>query len=63
MDNVTKILINNFKRVEETSQFNEDFTKIYKEDREVVYFIEADVQYPQKLLELYKSLPFFSLKE
>ena len=46
------------KWVEETSQFNEDFIKIYNEDSDVRYFIEADVQYPEKLHELHNDLSF-----
>ena len=47
-----------FKWVEETSQFNEYFTKIYNEDSDTGYFIEADVPYPEKLHELHNDLPF-----
>ena len=41
-----------------TSQFNEDFRKIYNEDSDLAYFLEADVQYPEKLLELHNDLLF-----
>ena len=36
--------VNDFKWVEETSQFNETDKK-YHEDSDMGYFIEADVQY------------------
>ena len=52
-----KLPVNDYKWVEETSQFNEDFIKIYNEDSDVGYFIEADVQYPEKLHELHNDLP------
>ena len=55
-----KLPVNDYKWVEETSQFNEDFIKIYNEDSDVRYFIEADVQYPEKLHELHNDLPFLS---
>ena len=53
-----KLPINNFKWIEDTFQFNEDFIKNYKEESDEGYFIEVDVQYPEKLHELYNDLPF-----
>ena len=43
-----------------TRQLNEDFIKIYNEDSNIGYFIEADAQYPEKLHELQNDLPFLS---
>ena len=43
---------------EETSQFNEDFIKNYKEESDKGYFLEVDVQYSKKLHELHNDLPF-----
>ena len=40
--------VNDLQWVEETSQFNEDFIKIYNEDSNIGYFIETNVQYPKK---------------
>ena len=40
------------------SHFNEDFMKIYDQDSDIGYFIEADDLYPEKLRELYNDLPF-----
>ena len=54
-----KLLLDGFKWVEETSQFNEDFIKSYNEDSNIWLFTEADVQYPEKLRELHNDLPFF----
>ena len=48
-----KLNVSDFKWVEETSQFNKDFRKIYSEDSNVGYFIEAE-----KLHELLNDLPF-----
>ena len=46
-----KLPVHDFKWVEETSQFCKDFIKIYNEDSDIGYFIEADVQYAEKLHE------------
>ena len=48
-----KLPINNFQRIKDTSQFNEDFIKSYNEK-----FREADFQYPKKLHELYNHFSF-----
>ena len=50
-------LVNCFKWVEETSQFNEDFKESYNKERDEGCFLEVDVQYPEKLHELHKYLP------
>ena len=50
--------VNNFKWVEETSQFKKDFLKIYNEDNNIEYFIEAHVQYSENLHNLHNA--FFS---
>ena len=49
---------NNFECIKDTSQFNEDFIKNYKEESDEGYFFEVDVQYLEKLHELHKDLPF-----
>ena len=36
------------KRIENTSQFSEDFLKIYNETSDKGYFLEVDVQYLEK---------------
>ena len=55
-----KLLVNDFMWVEETFPFNEDFIKIYNENSNIGYFIEADVLYPEKLYELHNNLPILS---
>ena len=40
-----KLSVNNFEWIEDTSQFNEDFRKIYNEESDEGYFLEVDVQY------------------
>ena len=48
----------NFELIKDTSQFNEDFLKNYNEESDERYFLEVDVQYPEKLRELHNDLPF-----
>ena len=55
-----KLPANNFEWTEDISQFNEDFIKNYNEEIDEVYFLEVDVQYPEKLHELHNDLPFLS---
>ena len=50
--------VNNFEWIKDTSQFNEDFIKIYGEEGDERYFLEADVQYIEKLNERHNDLPF-----
>ena len=52
-----KLPVNNFKWIKDT-QFNEDFIKNYNQESDEGYFLEVDVQYPEKLLELHNDLPF-----
>ena len=56
-----KLPVNNCEWIEDTSQFNdEDFIKNYNEERNEGYFLEVDIQYPEKLYELHNYLPFLS---
>ena len=48
-----KLPVNNFEWIKVTSQFNEDFIKTYNEESDDGYFLEVDVQYLEKLHELY----------
>ena len=43
---------------QDTSQFNEDFIKNQHEESDEGYFLEVDVQYPEKSHEHHKYLPF-----
>ena len=54
-----KLPVINFEWVAGTSQFNEDFIKNYNEESDEGYFLEVDVQYPEKLHELQNDLSFF----
>ena len=55
-----KIPINGFKWVEKSklSRFDQKFIKDYNENSDIEYFLEVDVDYPKKLLNLHKDLPF-----
>ena len=53
-----KLPINGFKWIEELSKFNDDFIKNYDENSDVGYFLEVDIEYPKKLSDLHKDLPF-----
>ena len=53
-----KLPVNNFERIKDTSGFNKDFIKKYKEESDKGYFLEFDVQYLEKLHELHNDLPF-----
>ena len=40
--------VNDFKWVEDISKFDERFIKSYNEESDEGYFVEVDVQYPEK---------------
>ena len=58
-----KLPVDGFKWVEELSNFNERFIKSYNENRDKGYFLEVDVEYPKKLFNLHKDLPFLTKKK
>ena len=53
-----KLLVNNFKWVEDISRINEEFIKNYNENSNKGYILEVDVKYPKKLHDLHSDLPF-----
>ena len=58
-----KLPVNGFKWVKYLSesnsiQFNESFIRDYNENSDVEYFLEVDIDYPEKLFNLHKDLPF-----
>ena len=56
------LLLGTFEWVEETSQFSKDFIENYNEDKDIGYFLEVDLQYPEELHELIMIYHFY-LKE
>ena len=48
--------------IEDTSQFYEDFIKIYNEESEEGHVLEVNVHYPKKIHELDNDLPFLPEK-
>ena len=57
-----KCPVDNFEWIENTFQFNEDFTKSYNEESDERYFLEVGVQYSEKLHKLHNDLPFLAEK-
>ena len=53
-----KLPVNIFEQIEDTYQFNEDFIKNYNKESDEGYFLEIDVQYPEKLHELHNDYLF-----
>ena len=51
-----KLPVNGFKWVEKLSNFDEKFIKGYNENSDRGYFLEVDVDYPKKLINLHKNL-------
>ena len=53
-----KLPVKHFPSIKVTSQFNEDFIKIYIEERNKEYFLEVAVQFLEKLHQLQNEFPF-----
>ena len=53
-----KLPIGDFKWIEDTSIFTEDFSKNYNEDGDARYLLVVDVIYPESLFKEHKYLPF-----
>ena len=58
-----KLPANGFKWVKNLSecnsiQFTESFIRNYDENSDIGYFLEVDIDYPEKLFNLHKDLPF-----
>ena len=60
-----KLPVDGFKWVEEGDllKFNESFIKNYDENSDKGYILEVDVEYPKKLFNLHKDLPFLPKRE
>ena len=53
-----KLPVNGFKWIKNLSRFNEIFIKNYREISNTGYFLEVDIDYPKKLFDLHRDLPF-----
>ena len=58
-----KLPVNRFKWVKNLALFNEIFIRNYDENSDKGYFLEVDVNYPKKLIDLHKDLPFLPEKK
>ena len=58
-----KLPVKSFKWVKDLSRFNEDFIKNYNENKDLGYFLEVDLEYPKKLFDSHKDLPFLPEKK
>ena len=54
-----KLSVNDFKLVEEASEFNEDFVESWNDESDEEYFLEVDFQYPENLHNIHNDAPFF----
>ena len=50
--------VNGFEWVNNLSQFNESFIRNYDENSNKGYFLEVYFEYPEKVFNLHKDLPF-----
>ena len=57
-----KLPVNDFKWVEDISEFNEDFVKTFNDESDEGHFLEVDVQYPEKIHNLHNDLPFLLVR-
>ena len=55
--------VNGFEWVEDLPRFKEDFIKNYDGNNDIGYFLEVDSEYPKKLFNLHKNLPFLPERE
>ena len=53
-----KLPVNGFKWENDISRFNEYFIKNHDENSDEGYFLEVDIEYPKKLFDFHKDLPF-----
>ena len=53
-----KLPVDGFEWVEDISEIDENFIRIYDEDSNVGYFIKADMEYPKELHNKHSDLPF-----
>ena len=54
----TILPVDDFEWVEDINEFGKSFVKSYNEQSDERYFLDNDVQYPEKLHELHNNIPF-----
>ena len=57
-----KLQVNNSEWIRNSSQVSEDLTNVNSEERHEGNFLEVDLQYPEKFVELHDDLPFYQKK-
>ena len=57
-----KFPVSKFEWIEDSSPLNEEFIKSYNQESDEGYFLEVDVQCPEKSHELHNDLPFLPEK-
>ena len=60
---IKKLQIDSFKRIDDLEKFTSEFIKNYDEDSDTGYLLEVDIEYPKKLHEAHRDLPFLSIKK
>ena len=60
---IKKIPIDSFKQIDDLEKFTSEFIKNYDEDSDTGYLLEVDIEYPKKLHEAHRDLPFLSIKK
>ena len=52
-----KLPVNDFKQVDDISEFDESFVRSCDRESDKVYFLEFDIQYVENLYNLHNDLP------
>ena len=60
---IKRLPIDSFKWIDNLEKFTSDFIKNYDEDSDTGYLLEVDIEYPKKLHEAHRDLPFLSIKK
>ena len=55
-----RLPVNNFDWIKDTPKSNEDFVKSFNGESDEEYFLEVDIQYPEKLHELHDNVAVLS---
>ena len=58
-----RLPVNGFEWMEQLSEFDERFIKIYDENNDKGYILLVDIEYSKKLINLHRDLPFLPEKK